>query len=192
VKVEQACRPRSGETVCGDCSRSWDSGSRLVIALADGLGHGREAALAADAALDCVGRHLHGDCAEVFDECDRALRGTRGAALAVAMIDLEAGLLTIGTVGNIRALLLTTPRHLRLDGARGIVGAGFNHLAPITRSLAPGDILVLFSDGLDEFLDPRELSDAERTAAGGSAQAILARWSRGQDDESVVVYRHGA
>lgn len=191
VNVGYALRPFPGETVCGDRCGWWRVGERIVLAAADGLGHGREAAYAAEMALDCIAQHLHASCEEIFLHCDERLRNTRGVALAVAIVEINRNRLTIATVGNIRALLLGDTADLRLDGGRGIVGAGYKHLLPETYDLAPGQILVLFSDGLDELAVPRECLVDESLSTEDQAQAMIDRWGRDDDDASVLVYRHG-
>lgn len=192
VMIGYVTRPLAGEEVCGDRCDWWSVGGRIVVAVADGLGHGPEAAHAAEAALACIGQNLDLPCETMFATCDARLRETRGVALAVAIIEPASGLMTIATVGNIRAILLNDSRDLRLGGARGIVGAGFVNLAPETMALAPGNVLTLFSDGLEEFPPLREIFSEPALSAQDQAQAILNRWARVNDDASVLVYRHEA
>ena len=184
-------RPMAGENVCGDRCCWWLSGDRLVLAVADGLGHGNDAANASGAAIACIANCLDEDCREIFLSCDTRLKNTRGAALAVSLIELSSGIMTVGTVGNIRVLLLREPKDLRLDGGRGIVGGGFKNFVPQTITLAAGDTLVMFSDGLDEFPTLRETYTKPTISMNEQAQAILDRWARDDDDASVLIYRHG-
>lgn len=188
--VGYASLPLAGEVVCGDACTGWVGSNRLVLALADGLGHGEAAADAAQAALACLAEHLDSRCEDLFARCNERLRDTRGVALAVAIIEPEIHRLTIGTVGNIRALLLRDAAELRLDGARGIVGAGYTRLMPETLNLEPGNVLVLFSDGLVDFPALREVVQVADGCAKAQAQAILNRWAHGRDDAAVLVYRH--
>jgi phosphoserine phosphatase RsbX len=190
VTVGYATRPLAGQAVCGDACACWEGGQRIVLAVADGLGHGPAAACAAEAALACIGENLDGACEDIFARCDVALRETRGAALAIALIDPVGGRMSLGTVGNIRALLLREAGDLRFGGARGIVGAGYAGFVPETPVLAPGDVVALFSDGLDELAALRECFSDPAASAQAQAEAILARWARDNDDASVLVYRH--
>ena len=185
-----ATRPLAGEAVCGDRCSWWVSDNRLVLAAVDGLGHGKDAAHAADLAIDCIESCLDEDCGEIFFKCDTRLRDTRGAALAVSIIEPSKGRMTVGTVGNIRVLLLRGSQNRRLDGGRGIVGAGYKNFLPQTLNLAAGDILTMFSDGLDEFPALRETLTDPTITVNEQAQAILDRWARDDDDASVLIYRH--
>lgn len=188
--VGQAMRPMPGELVCGDRCAWWLNAERLVLALADGLGHGEAAARAAEAALFCIGENLHARCEDIFALCDERLLDTRGAALVVGIVDLVSGRMTLGSVGNIRAILLRDSLDLRLGGVRGIVGGGYRKLVPEILQLAPGNVLALFSDGLDELIDLRPIIGAAGASAQAQAQAILDYCERGDDDACVLVYRH--
>ena len=182
-------RPMPGETVCGDACAVWMNDHRIILAVADGLGHGPGAADAADAVLQCINRQREQSCEENFAECNRQLYGTRGAALALAIIDSKSKQLTVATVGNIRAVLLTKNSERFLGGARGIVGAGFNNLIPETADLATDDILMLYSDGFNELLPWRDILLPNMDATHIAANA-LSLWARDNDDAAMLIYRH--
>ena len=61
---------------CGDHGGVWSDGGRLVVALADGLGHGEEAEEAARLAIDFVEGHPGLSFQEVFEEADSRLRAS--------------------------------------------------------------------------------------------------------------------
>lgn len=187
LNIGYAMLPLAGEPVCGDQGGWWQLPQRRVLALADGLGHGRHAAYAAEQAMRAVEAHLTLDCEAIFGACDARLRGTRGAALVVAIIDLQCNTLRIAAIGNIRIVLLSNGRQRRLGGGRGIVGAGYGALAPETLALRAGDVLALFSDGIDEFAT---LYDCLQGGVQAGAEKVLARWSNGRDDSSVLCYQH--
>jgi hypothetical protein len=75
-----------------------------------------------------------------------------------------------------------------LDGYAGIVGGGYRRLSPVVLPFQSGDVLALWTDGLDERLD---LINADHAAAGMNAMAsrLLDRFARGHDDRCVVVAR---
>lgn len=187
MNIGYVARPLAGESCCGDQGGWWDLPRRRVLALADGLGHGRHAAYAAAQAMEAVGGHLELDCEGIFSACDARLRGTRGAALAVAIVDLRDNTLTVAAIGNIRAMLLSGGRQRRLGGGRGIIGAGYGTLAPDVLALRGGDVLALYSDGMDEFATLRDCMDGGPQAG---AEQALARWDLGRDDASILCYQH--
>ncbi|MCG5511874.1 SpoIIE family protein phosphatase [Ectothiorhodospira shaposhnikovii] len=184
----RAIRPMPGETLCGDQVGCWRQGETLYMALADGLGHGPEAHHAALSTMQHLMALGSLPPTRLLGRCDTLLRGTRGVALAMALID-DQGTLTHVAVGNIRALLLQQDRLTRLGGARGIVGAGFHRLYAERHLLRPGDWLVMFSDGISEDIP---ISDALKDASptDQTARTLLQRWARDNDDAAILLYRH--
>ena len=185
-----AARPYQGETVCGDAGASWHLPTRRVLALADGLGHGPKAHHAAMKAMECIADNLDRECAQMFAACNEQLRNTRGAVLAVAVIDLPGSMLTLGSIGNIRCKLLTAKRAIRLGSGRGIVGAGFTWSPPDQVQLESGDTLVMYSDGVAEDADVRACHVNGTVTPQQLAQDVVAQWGRADDDATVLVYRH--
>jgi serine phosphatase RsbU (regulator of sigma subunit) len=184
-----ALSPMPGESVCGDQIGVWPAGSQLRLALADGLGHGPGAHEAAAGAIRLLGEMPALTIAARFQRCNEQLRASRGLALALADIDLQAHRLTHAAVGNIRSLLLSQGQIRRLGGARGIVGADFRDLYPEQHDFQPGDWLVMFSDGIRE--DARITTDLRAAAPDNrTAQALLERWASTHDDAALLLYRH--
>lgn len=191
VETGYVTRPYPGEVICGDAGMCWQLPDRCVLALADGLGHGAGANHAAMAAMCCIESHLHQDCLELFLICNEQLLSTRGCVLSIAVIDLKTGLLSLGTVGNIRTLLVTRDREFKFGASRGFIGAGPVAPSPIQMSMVPGDRLLMFSDGINEAakLSPQLL--LTQPTSQQLAQELLEHWCSGTDDASVLVYRHG-
>jgi negative regulator of sigma-B (phosphoserine phosphatase) len=187
--IGYSVRPMPGEIHCGDACAVWSETDRVILVLADGLGHGPEAEEAAKAAIGCVSNMLNQSCEDVFSTCDQQLRHTRGVAMALAFIDPELHQITLATVGNIRAVLLSGAKERHLGGARGIVGAGFDGLAPETLQLKFGDTLMLYTDGLDEFLP---LANLLRLPLSSNEMAIkaLELWAKPRDDAAFLIYQH--
>lgn len=184
--VGAIAQPITGEDECGDATACWEQGQKLYLALADGLGHGEFARVAALAALASVQRHPLAPLPTVFAQCDQDVRDTRGVAMGIAIIDPVAQTATFCGVGNIRVLLLgERPRHFSCS--YGIVGAGFKTLLVETMPFAPGDLLVLASDGIIEQFMASDLCSDQPWSASGLAAAILAEWGIATDDASVLV-----
>ena len=85
--IAAAGRPRLGETVSGDhWAVDWD-GFACRVAVIDGLGHGPEAAQAAEAAVATLAAHPELPPDEALRRCHVALKGTRGAAISIARVE---------------------------------------------------------------------------------------------------------
>jgi negative regulator of sigma-B (phosphoserine phosphatase) len=192
MSIGYAARAFKGEALCGDVGGWWQLPTRRVLALADGLGHGPAAHHAAQQAMQCIARHGQCSCVDLFSACNDKLLETRGAVLAVALIDQASSLLTLGSIGNIRSILLTPGGHVRLGAGRGIVGAGYTWTAPDQVRLAPGDTLVMFSDGIDDIAGLRSCVENLQETPQRLADKMLATWAHENDDAAVLVYRHVA
>ena len=97
------CLPVAGEEVCGDAWSVVTSPTCTAVLVADGLGHGPSAATAAREAVRVFAAAVRLDPVEILQTVHAALRSTRGAAAAVAVIDRAAGILRYAGVGNIAA-----------------------------------------------------------------------------------------
>ncbi|WP_030250744.1 MULTISPECIES: ATP-binding SpoIIE family protein phosphatase [unclassified Streptomyces] len=133
----------------GDAWSLVDDGDRPTLLLADGLGHGAKAAEASDTAVGAL-RGLAGlPPDEILRRLGRTLRPTRGAAVAVAQLDLAAGRLYFAGIGNVSGRLRTGGRWKPLLSQPGIAGAQAPASLTVQREPWQDDcLLVLHSDGL--------------------------------------------
>ncbi|HEX5229684.1 MAG TPA: ATP-binding SpoIIE family protein phosphatase, partial [Bryobacteraceae bacterium] len=141
--------PKEGEEVCGDAwGAAWND-RELVILLADGLGHGLEARLAAVEAVRQLQANPDLAPKPLMTIIHQALRPTRGAAAAIARIDPEHEKLTFAGVGNIAGRIYTgSPRRHNMVSMNGIVGHQCERIQEFSYPWPPGASLVLHSDGL--------------------------------------------
>ncbi len=170
----------------GDAWRiDWD-GDTCCIAMVDGLGHGPQAAAAAAAATSTLAAHPALDLVTAMQECHKALQGTRGAALLMIRIAVEARELTFAGVGNVEAQLWSSGQTKHLVSDRGIVGGALPRVRPVTISLEAEWLLLMYTDGIRNRFD---LPTLLQTAAGADtlAHALLNDWSRSTDDATVLV-----
>ncbi|MFQ5611599.1 MAG: SpoIIE family protein phosphatase [Anaerolineae bacterium] len=185
---------------CGDQAACWRSGSRTTLCIVDGLGHGPEAEAAAQAAVDYVAQRLSESLLAIFAGCDLALRNSRGAAMGLAAIAEETGTLTYAGVGNTRAIIIRGiapagrearpfAQIVRLSSYPGIVGGGYQALVPQTVPFLPGNIALLFTDGLPESMDLAGYGPDVWSNEQHLAERIVRDWGRETDDVAVLVYR---
>jgi anti-sigma regulatory factor (Ser/Thr protein kinase) len=90
TQVGAAVTPYPGETVCGDRWALGYAQAGRTILVADGSGHGIEAARAAEAATRIFHDRIDDPCERLVELMHQALKPTRGAAIAVARIDTGA------------------------------------------------------------------------------------------------------
>ncbi|CAK0766549.1 phosphoserine phosphatase RsbX [Gammaproteobacteria bacterium] len=179
-------RPFPGETMCGDAGQFWWEGSRLMLALADGLGHGPEAQRAAYRALDFLKLQTDLPLLARVTACDQALLDTRGIALGLVAVEPSRQQLSFLGVGNIRALV-RGPKTRRLVCGYGIVGAGFDTPFLDKAPFVPGDEIILTSDGIEDLFDPSRIN--AQSSAQSRADALLHAFALARDDAAVLVCR---
>lgn len=181
VAVEFVTVPRDGETENGDAAlvRRTDDGA--LIAVLDALGHGERAAEAAAAGVRYLeDAPLDRGLRSVVEGLHARLRGTRGAAAMLLLVrhqHLEG--CGVGNVG-LRAYRARVPAML----TPGVLGASLSRLRLFEAQLAPGDRLVLFSDGISSRFDEEA---SGRTPALATAMAIMERHRKPHDDATVLV-----
>jgi negative regulator of sigma-B (phosphoserine phosphatase) len=179
--------PCDGERVAGDAvlvraisSVNDDNGDALV-AVIDALGHGVEAAAVAATAI----RYLE-DVAlsrtvlAIIEGLHGALRGSRGAAGMLCVV--RAGTLEGCGVGNVE--LRASRGKIPVVLSPGVLGGHIRKLRVFRASLAPGERLAMFSDGLSSRLD---LSLTRGLPASAACDLLLERFRRPHDDASVLI-----
>ncbi len=186
--------PRRGERVNGD-AWSWsvdDDG--VFIVLADGLGHGPDAAAAGARAVagpaELAGLELPAARLRVHTR----LRGSRGAAVTVVRVhpspDGAGHERVVAGAGNVAAAVVAPDGGVR----HTLIGhgtAGLTMRTPVqTRTPVPAEgVVVLHTDGLLSSWDLRGRARAVRASPTVLAALLLRDHERGSDDTGVVVVR---
>jgi anti-sigma regulatory factor (Ser/Thr protein kinase) len=181
------------DEACGDGWAVADVSGGTTVAVVDGIGHGARASVAADAALAALAGHP-ADLDGYLARANAAMLGTRGAALAVCLLDPGRGEMRCLSVGNIRGGILSDSGPDTLRHFRGAVGT---HAMPpparITRyPWPPGATLVLWSDGLAGHIDLAAYARLLIHDPAIAAAALYRDHSSGCDDSTVVVVRNQA
>jgi serine/threonine protein phosphatase PrpC len=194
IEYGVAKRTIPGETESGDLHVVQPAGTGVLVGVADGLGHGAEAAAAARAAVTTVQEHADEALLPLFQRCHRALVGTRGVVMSLAFFQGDGSMTWVG-VGNVECVLLygalpngpARPAPTSLVTRGGIVGGELPPLRADVHAVAPGDTLIVatdgikhsFADGLSAETPPQQLADQ-----------ILTRFEKGTDDALVLVARY--
>ncbi|MCX5387363.1 ATP-binding SpoIIE family protein phosphatase [Streptomyces sp. NBC_00083] len=165
-------------------------GEGMLIMSCDGLGHGPLAALAAQSAVQAFRAAAGRMPEQVMEEVHRALRGTRGAAVAIARLEQDGRVLLCG-IGNITAALVSPTNRTTLLSHPGIVGHQIRQLRTYENQLPPGGVLVMHSDGLSERWSAADLVGLLHHPPAVIATGLLRQAGTRRDDASVVIARAG-
>ncbi len=158
-------------------------GARVLFAVIDGLGHGPEAAKAAGAASDFIAANALLPLERLLRSCDRALGGTRGAAITVVRIGQAPGEFEHVAVGNVE-LAARSQEPIRPITCPGIVGGDFRKAQVSVHPLHPGDRIAICTDGISSRFRLDELSGG---APQSVAQRILDQYGQSHDDATCLV-----
>ena len=187
LPIGAVCVPVHGEDVCGDAWAVHETAARSLILLADGLGHGRDAAKAADQAVQTFRVRADHGLAEILTALDAALRPTRGAALAVAEIVPERDVVTVAGLGNIGGAIYGGGAARRLATSEGTAGSGTREAVSRAFPWPADGMLILHSDGLSARWDLDDYAGLRRRHPALIAGVLFRDHRRLRDDASVVV-----
>jgi anti-sigma regulatory factor (Ser/Thr protein kinase) len=178
-----------GETVSGDAWAHKPAGSGVALIMADGLGHGPDAATASDEAVDVFERKATSDPIEMLEMSHAALRSTRGAAVAAATVDLEKRSVSFCGAGNISARLINGLVDRSLMSQHGTVGLLTRPFQAITYELPEHAMLLMHSDGITTRWTLKDIPELLLSDPVVIAAFLIREHIRGKDDATVAVVR---
>ncbi len=153
VECGLCARPMPGQTESGDLHLVASFVNGILIGAIDGLGHGSEAAAAAEAAHESISKNPHSPVDRLMQQCHEALRKTRGVVLSMASIDARSNQLTWTGVGNVEGALYRAnptamPPREALPQRGGVVGYRLPPMRVATLTVDAGDMLIFVTDGI--------------------------------------------
>jgi hypothetical protein len=159
--------------------------------VADGLGHGplaAEAVAGAVAAFEDIGFAAP---SELFALADRKMRGSRGAALAVAQIVPAAGVLRYTGVGNIAGSLRSrqAPGGRGLVSHNGTVGVEMRKVQQFDYECPESPLVIMHSDGLQSRWSLEPYPGLIHRHPSIIASVLWRDFTRGRDDVTVCALR---
>jgi Stage II sporulation protein E (SpoIIE) len=183
--------PLAGEEACGDLWAIEEVRGLTLLLVVDGLGHGPQAAEAAREAVRIFGERASLGLVEIVQAAHAALRSTRGAALAVAELDLGRGEVRYAGVGNIAGSILGAgeDRSTSMVSHNGTVGHTIRKVQEFTYPWTPGSLLVMHSDGLATHWQLGRYPGLTSRHPAIVAGTLYRDFRRVRDDVTVVVVR---
>ncbi|WP_194721894.1 ATP-binding SpoIIE family protein phosphatase [Noviherbaspirillum malthae] len=183
------CLPIAGEDICGDAWAIASDPTTATVMVADGLGHGIQAAEASEAAIAYVASFPDAMPETALWESHAALRATRGAAVAVTRIDTLAEEMRFCGIGNIAAVVQSGGTRRQLVSHSGIVGSNMRKLQEFSLEWQTGASLIMHSDGLGTRWHLEQYPGLVLAHPGLIAAVLYRDFARGRDDVTVLVLR---
>jgi negative regulator of sigma-B (phosphoserine phosphatase) len=189
VETGEACRPRAGEVISGDRIGIWQDDVSTLVTVIDGLGSGQLAAEASCRALACVEANRTLPLAGILPRCHEVTQDTRGVVMALARIEHAREQLTFVGVGNI-GFSASSRQQMYPISQNGLVGHRLPTLLEFRFDCAPGDLIVLYSDGVSsQFVRQGGLSVLDRALPQELAQEIVQQFGKQDDDVAVAALK---
>ena len=185
-----ATRALPGETENGDNYLVVRTADGWLLVVADGLGHGPQAAIASSIFIEVLCRHIEETPLNLIRLGHEALIGTRGIACTIMSINSKQSLLSWIGVGNVEGVVChqspaaVGTEYVTLRG--GVVGYRLPALHLSHLRLLDGDILALATDGIaSDFVKHISALHSPEVLAS----RILNSYAKPVDDALVLIAR---
>lgn len=187
-EVVARARPCAGELVSGDLVRWRQVEHATLVLVLDATGHGKEARRVAELAEQAFDSVAFDDPVAILSLLDDRLRGSRGAAAAVARLEPRAARLSYAGVGNVSGRLLGR-NDVALAERGGTLGQHFRVPKLQTFELEPRELLVMHTDGISGRFSSENFPELASAEAPYLATQLLERFGKLYDDASCALVR---
>lgn len=188
LEIRQIALNKPGEVTCGDgvYYRVTEKDARLIIA--DGLGHGPDANLAMNEAINAFKACTFDLPVDTLRYIHTFIRKTRGVVATLIKFDFERKTFNIAGIGNISTKLIGVAQSKTHLAYNGIVGHTIpNTMNDQTMSLDEYQTFILCSDGIRSRWDVTKYPGIQKHDLTLQAAAIYKDFSRRTDDTSIVI-----
>lgn len=173
-------------SICGDATFIEETPSYTFLALFDGAGHGYSAYKAAEIAMHFLQQCHTTDLTADLLSLHEVLKGTVGGVAGLCHIEKKTAILTCTGIGNVR-IRLFTPDSMDFLIRGGVLGQEISPPKLIQTPLKRGNILMLYSDGVDRVFEINQFPNFFELSAQDIARITIDYHSKILDDASVIV-----
>ena len=164
----------------------------VLLGVIDGIGHGKEAADAAQEAARTLDRHSGESLIAMVQRAHESLRGTRGVVMTLVSLNSSDHTLTWLGVGNVQGMIFQKDSDSKFGYESVILRGGVvgHQLPPLKAEIIPvnlGDLLVLATDGIySGFTVGLNMNNSPAAIA----ERIMTNYAKGNDDALVIAARY--
>jgi anti-sigma regulatory factor (Ser/Thr protein kinase) len=182
--------PYPGEISNGDGWIVKTSGDCVIFMVVDGLGHGILASEAAREGERIILESSSDSPAVLLQDCHDGLIKTRGAAMGIATLDQNNGLLRFAGVGNIGGSIASPDSSHGLAFHNGTLGHQMQRVQEFTYEWNPDSLLVMHSDGIGTRWNLNSYPGIWGKHPSLIAAVLYRDFIRSRDDATVLVARN--
>lgn len=191
LTVGAVCLPVRGEQACGDAWAMKSGCDSTLFMLADGLGHGPDAAAASNLAVAIFEKYAPHSPETLVSLIHAGLRSTRGAAVAVAEVAVKEGVVRFVGVGNLSGLIISGGTSRQMVSNNGTAGDEARGIQVFTYPWPEDALLVLHSDGIATHWSLADYPGLAIKHPALIAGVLFRDHQRLRDDSAVVVVKAG-
>ena len=185
----QVNRPHYREHVSGDAAVIQEKDHLLFAAIVDVLGHGPEAHEVAADSEKFLLAHWHESVTDCMERLHQHLAGSRGAGAGLCLVDRRSGLLRYSGIGN-TVIRRFGSNEVRLLSRAGILGGSRRTPKEEQVTLVPGDVVLLYTDGVKDRFDLRDYPQLLHHTAESIARTVIQRFGKDHDDATCIALRY--
>lgn len=185
MKIGVASRPVLGLNVNGDAyvAKEWDG--QTLLAVLDGLGHGREAEAASAKAKVYLLENNANDVERLISELHAHLRMSRGIAAGLVRINRNAHSLLFCGIGNTDVHITGEPP-MHPASLEGIVGINLRKARKFEYQYSSIKAVVLHSDGISSKFDISDFPEVYEQPQQ-TCEQIMAKYGKEYDDATIII-----
>jgi anti-sigma regulatory factor (Ser/Thr protein kinase) len=176
----------TGQEVCGDAWSVSDTGGVRTLLVADGLGHGPDAAEASVEAVRLFHRYNGHTVANLIEYVHGGLRATRGAAVSIARFDAPAKKIVFSGIGNVAGMTVVAGETKRMVSMAGTAGFAARKIQSFDYPFERG-LVILYSDGLATSFTTERYTNLANLHPSLIAAILYRDFNRRRDDATVLV-----
>lgn len=178
---------KRGEEMCGDNWGVRIEGDSAIVAVADGLGHGADAAKASRAVISALDEVQ--SLTRMLDLAHRRAHATRGSALSLVALRAGSRFVQSVGVGNIATIIYSDGQRRQMLTHNGIVGHNMRKVQEVVSEWSVHALLIMHSDGLSTQWDLAEYPGLSWRHPALIAAVLYRDFNRNTDDVTVVVMK---
>lgn len=191
LEYSSTIRPCAGERLSGDAVVIHPLERGLFVAIVDVLGHGPEANELTHVIDNYLSRYGTADVSGVMARLHQHLKGSRGAAVGLCAINTFTSSIEYVGIGN-TAIRRFGKEETRLVSQDGVLGQNMRTPRPQSIQLEPGDVIVLYTDGVSDRFTSADYPSVLRHSCGEVASNIVQRFGKNHDDAACIAVRYRA
>jgi anti-sigma regulatory factor (Ser/Thr protein kinase) len=188
TEIRSLVVPKPGETFCGDAFYYKETEDYIKLFLADGLGHGKDAQVAVDMAIEAFKICPYDSPLDNLRFIHTSIKRTRGLVGTIVHFNKQDPKWLICGIGNIQTKLHGISGSRNYVGYNGIVGMSIpNTIKDQEMVYEKGQMVMMCSDGFKSRWDLMRYPGIQRNDLSLAAAALFRDFSRNTDDMSVAI-----